>query len=100
MEKIALIALVVGALVRLVKTDKLDEVLESLGLPAIPKRALPWISVGLGAALAVLDAKVSGASWMQAATAALDGIISGAMASAGHDMLVPVAPSLVGSKAK
>ena len=47
-EYLVFAGLAIGALVRLLKTDKMTRMLADLGLPPIPRRALPWISGALG----------------------------------------------------
>lgn len=76
-------ALVIGALVRAVKSDGATIALANLGLPPVPKRALPWIALALGAASAVLDARVNGTPWEAAAAA---GVLSAGGAIVGHDL--------------
>lgn len=63
---LALIALVVGLLVRVFKDDT--------RIPGvIPKPARPWIALGLGLVLGAVQQKIAGASWS-------DAIVSGALA--------------------
>jgi hypothetical protein len=81
---IAVVAIIVGACVRTLKTDGMKTVLAFFGLPPIPTRALPWIALVLGGVAAVLDARVEGASWDAAAQA---GVLSAAIAVFGHELL-------------
>ena len=63
---LALIALVVGLLVRVFKDDtKIPGV--------IPKPARPWIALGLGLVLGTVQQRIAGAAW-------LDAVVSGALA--------------------
>lgn len=86
---VALAALIVGAVVRLMKQDMLGVALTRLFRPggppiAIPTRVLPWLALAFGALAAVLDAVVAGASWDAAAQA---GVIAAAGAVFGHELL-------------
>lgn len=80
---LAVLAVLVGGIVRLLKTNRLNLILAKFSLPPVPKRALPWIAVLLGFALAMLEAFVSGAKLPQAVTAGLLGVLSGATAVGG-----------------
>ena len=80
---IAVAAIVIGGVVRALKSDGMTVALANLGLPPIPKRALPWIALVFGAASAVLDAKVGGTSWQEAGAA---GILATGTAVLGHDL--------------
>lgn len=63
---LALIALVVGLLVRVFKDDT--------RIPGvIPKPARPWIALGLGLVLGTVQQRIAGAAW-------LDAVVSGAIA--------------------
>lgn len=97
---VALVAVLVGFIVRLIKADKLNDALAKWGIPAIPKAALPWASLALGFAAMTLDAKVGGATWGAALAAGLTGILSGALAIAGNETVAEVgakvSPKLLG----
>lgn len=80
---LAALALIVGALVRLLKTEKLNGFLAKLSLPPIPKRALPWVAVVLGFALAALEALLRGEKAPAALAQGLYGVLSGATAVGG-----------------
>lgn len=79
----ALAALVIGGIVRILKSDGTTIALANLHLPPIPKRALPWLALAFGAASAVLDARVNGVAWSQAA---MVGVIAASAAVLGHDL--------------
>lgn len=81
---IAITAIVIGALVRAIKSDGAKIALANLGLPPIPKRALPWVALALGAASALLEKRQSGLTWNEAAMFA---VLSAAGAIVGHDLL-------------
>lgn len=81
---IAVAAVVIGALVRAIKSDGAKILLANLGLPPIPTRALPWVALGLGAVSGVLDAHLAGKSWEEAMSAA---VIASAGAVFGHELL-------------
>lgn len=91
---IALLALIVGAVVRLLKADKLNEMLATLSIPAIPKAALPWVALSLGFAGAVFDSAMGGAEWGAALVDGLNGIVAGALAVAGNEALKPAAHAM------
>lgn len=82
---IAFIAVVVGFLIRLLKADKLNEALAKFGIPAVPKLALPWLALALGAGAMLLDSKIAGHTWQEAAIAAFYGLLAGAGAIAGAE---------------
>lgn len=82
---VAIAAIVVGALVRLAKTDALGDLLAKFGLPAIPKKALPWIALALGCASSILDVKLQGTDWP---TAVMKGLLAGIGAVAGHQLVI------------
>lgn len=82
---IVVAALLVGFVVRLLKADKLNAWLEDMGAPAIPKWALPFVALGLGAVSGALEAVASGRSWRDAALSAFYGLLSGALAIAGNE---------------
>lgn len=89
-QNIALIAVVVGALVKTLSTEKVSALLDKLPVSfvnRIPKFALPWVSLALGVALMALDAKLNGglATWKEALATALQGAIAGGFAIAGHE---------------
>lgn len=77
-EWIALAAVVVGFLTRLVKSDT--------KLPIdIPARYLPVVSIVLGLASGVLDRVVSGTAWKPAI---VGGLVSGVIPMLGHDLVI------------
>jgi uncharacterized protein (DUF697 family) len=82
---VAAAALVVGAFVRLLKSDMLTIALANFGLPPIPKRVLPWVSLALGVAAAVLDVKLMGTDWP---TAIAKGLVAALTATTGHELVV------------
>lgn len=80
----AVAAVVIGAIVRAIKSDGAKIALANLGLPPVPKRWLPWIALVLGALSAALDARVNGSEWQQAAAY---GVLAAGAAITGHDLL-------------
>lgn len=69
-------AFVIGGAVRAIKAD---------AFPVnIPKRALPWLALVLGALSAALDARMNGVDWEAAAAS---GLTATALAVFGHDAL-------------
>jgi hypothetical protein len=81
------IALLVGLIIRLIKTDKINSVLEKFKI-SIPKEVLPFLAIALGIVLSVLQSKTTGVSWGVAFSKVLNGLISGAIAIAGNETLV------------
>lgn len=79
-------AIIVGAVVRLLKTDMANFYLaQYFGLPPIPKKYLPWLAIGLGFVSAILDAKVAG---KPVSVALIEGIGSAFVAVTGHQVVV------------
>lgn len=78
-------AFVVGGLVRLIKSDRFDQILASYNLPMIPTRILPWLSLGLGVLAGVVAALTNHMPWPDAIE---QGINSGLVAIAGHELLI------------
>lgn len=86
---LAFVAVLVGALVRLLRTGRANAMLAKFGIGPIPPHVLPWLALIFGAAAQLLDAYLTGAVTMQAASlAALDGVLAGALAIAGHEAVV------------
>jgi hypothetical protein len=86
------LALSVGALVRVLKSKKVGDILDAIPLSfvkRIPKAWLPWLSVGIGGALTMLDAKLNaGLAWGPAMQVALMGaVLSGGAAVGGHETI-------------
>jgi hypothetical protein len=81
---VAVAAILLGLFVRAIKSDAIKVALANFGLPPVPTRALPWLALGLGCVGAILDAKVGGASWNEAAQA---GVVAAAGAVFGHELL-------------
>lgn len=73
----ATLALVVGLVVRLLKSDT--------PLPTVPARYRPFLALGLGAVGGALDALASGTPWQQAV---LGGISAALAAMVGHEVIV------------
>lgn len=80
---VAAVAMIVGALVKLTKSDMLTIALANLGIPPIPKRILPWLALTLGLASSVLDHRLQGTAWIEAVT---KGAIAAITAIAGHEL--------------
>jgi hypothetical protein len=92
-----LLGLLVGAVVRLIKTNAFDAFLAKFSLPPIPKKLLPWLALALGFVGASVEAKIAGASWHVAALSGLWGVFSGAFAVAGQETIPTVTRSITGS---
>ena len=74
---VALAAMVIGALVRVLKGDS--------PLPCVSPRVRPWLALGLGMVSGVLSALLTSTPL---STTILEGLIAGATAIAGHDTLI------------
>jgi hypothetical protein len=86
---LAFVAVLVGALVRLLRTGRANALLAKFGIGPIPTHVLPWLALIFGSAAQLLDAYLTGAVTMQSASlAALDGVLAGALAIAGHEAVV------------
>ncbi|WP_394844032.1 DUF4231 domain-containing protein [Pendulispora brunnea] len=70
-------AIVIGAIVRLLKSDT--------PLPTVPSQWRPWLALGLGAVAGILQAVAAGTPWQKAL---IDGLVSALTAIAGHDLLI------------
>ncbi|WP_394833574.1 hypothetical protein LVJ94_44415 [Pendulispora rubella] len=70
-------AIVIGAIVRLLKSDT--------PLPTVPSQWRPWLALGLGAVAGIFQAVAAGTPWKKAL---LDGLVSALTAIAGHDLLI------------
>lgn len=84
---LVLLGVVLGGVVRLLRTEKFNDVLKKFGLKPVPSWSLPWLSVGLGAAAQVTEAVVGGSALSAALPAAVDGVLAGALAVAGHETI-------------
>jgi hypothetical protein len=82
-------AVLVGGLVFLLKTDRFNGLLGRFGLKPVPRHYLPWLALGFGVLHAALEARLRGASWELVAASAFDGLFAGALAIAGDS--APVA---------
>ena len=87
---LAVLAVLVGFAVRLLRTGQANALLTRLGLRGVPTHLLPWAALVLGAVGQVLDAYLGGGldSAKAAGLAALDGVLAGALAIAGHESIV------------
>lgn len=84
---LGLLAFIVGAIVRLLKTNAFDRVLARFGIGPLPKAALPWLAIGLGFAGSALEALLAGATPADAALHGLLGLFAGGAAIAGNETL-------------
>jgi hypothetical protein len=84
---LGLLAVLVGFVVRLLKTDALNTLLGKFSIPPIPKKVLPWIALVLGAVSGMLEAKIGGADWKTSAISGVWGVFSGAGAVAGNETM-------------
>lgn len=88
---LAFIALIVGGIVRILKTKKVGDWLDALPVGfvnRIPKRALPWLATGLGVVIAYLDLVLNAhLGWKAAIVPSFAGVLAGAAAVGGHETL-------------
>jgi len=82
---IALLAIGLHALIRVVKSEKINALLASAGMRPIPKTWLPWIAAGLGILAGTVQAMVNGMSLDAALDNTLAGLFVGATAVWGHE---------------
>lgn len=96
---IAILAVVVGGLLKLARTNRLNAFLARFGFKPIPRAYIPWLSLALGTAAAAIDFVASGSgTWHQAGVAAAQGFAAGAIAIAGHETLAKTKPRLHAEK--
>jgi hypothetical protein len=91
-ERLAVISALVGALVRVARSKRLGDWLDRLPpawIKAIPKSWLPFLALALGVVLAAVDARLNGGArtWSDAGMAAIEGVIAGSVAVAGHETI-------------
>lgn len=75
---VAVAAIVIGLLVRVVKSD--------IKIPInIPPAARPWLALGLGLLSGVLEKAATGRTWT---SAIVDGVVSAVIAMVAHDAVI------------
>jgi hypothetical protein len=84
---LATLALFIGLFIRLIKADKFNDFLAKFSIPAMPKKALPWIAVVLGAGASTVEARLGGLAWKDAVNLTFVGFLSGTMAIGGNETL-------------
>lgn len=89
---LATIAVVVGMMVRVLKTKKVSDLLDSVPaawIARVPKKYLPWVAVVLGMLITFLDAKFNTKMpTKDAAILALNGILAGGTAIGGNETIM------------
>lgn len=83
---LALASVIIGGLCQALKSGRLEAWLIEKELPTIPKKAVPWVAVGLGAAGGFVTAMSQGDDWQTALSKTLAGVFAGALPVAGHEM--------------
>lgn len=73
----SLTAIVIGGIVRLLKSDT--------PLPTVPPRLRPWLALGLGLLAGVLQAVTTGTPWLQALGSGFSAAVT---AITGHELVV------------
>jgi hypothetical protein len=91
-ERLAVISALVGALVRVARSKRIGDWLDRLPpawIKAIPRSWLPFLALALGVVLSAADARLNGGArtWYDAAMVALEGVIAGSVAVAGHETI-------------
>ena len=87
----ALVALIVGLLVRMLRARKFEEWIELVPwLRPIPKPYVPWIALSIGVVITAADARLNGGltTWREALVATLQGLFAGGLAIAGHETII------------
>lgn len=85
---LGLASLAIGATVRAIKTDTANGLLERFGFGPIPKRALPWVALGLGLVGGIVAALQQHQTLAESVATAFGGIVSGGGAVAGHQLVI------------
>lgn len=85
---LGLASVAIGGAVRMLKSDSMNAVIVRFGGKPIPKRALPWVSLGLGVTAGVIAGLQQGHDIISTLTDAVAGLGSGVFAVAGHELLI------------
>ena len=80
----AIFAVCIWAAIRALNSDGMRVATANLGIPDIPKRALPWVALGLSVAAAATEAYMTHASWREALAV---GLVAAAGAVFGQDLM-------------
>lgn len=96
------ISFIVGLVIRVIKTETISTWLDRLPpswIGRIPKDALPWICLVLAVAFTIADSLYSGhaKTWQEAAALAVQGVMSGSLAIAGHETLAKTIGKIIPS---
>ncbi len=90
-QTLAAVALFVGAVVRMLRTKTVSQLLDAAPpewIKRIPKDYLPWIAVGIGPLLVFLDAHFNaGHTWLDSGLESIAGLLAGGTAVGGHETL-------------
>lgn len=81
-------AVALGALGQALKSNALDSILAKFSLPALPAKAVPWVTVVVGVLAAVVTALTQGLSLEEAIVMGLTGLFAGAAPVAGHELVM------------
>lgn len=96
---LALLAAAIFVFLRLLKSNRVDAVLAKLSIPPIPKKAIPWLALALGFAAQVVNARIGGYHWTDAAQAGFWGILSGTVSIGGQETLPSLFRGVLGERA-
>lgn len=98
--KLAAVAATIGAIVRIVKSEAINGIITKIGLAPIPKPALPWLALALGAVAGLVQSMAQGQPISGALPLVIEGLVSGALAVGAHEALgvatLKVSPKVAG----
>lgn len=83
---VGLLAVVVHAIVRVLRSGGVNAILARFKVKPIPKLWIPWLALVFGVAAGVLDAYLAGVPRTEFLRAALEGLIAGGLAIAGYEL--------------
>ena len=72
-------------LMRVLNSGQMAMLLARFGIPAIPSKAIPWISISIGLGAGIADALVQGMGWRAALESVFAGLFAGTGAVAIHE---------------
>ena len=97
--KFALVMAACHAIVRAVKSDGFSSQAALLGLPPVPKSALPWIALAASFAISCGEAVAAGHDWQAALLSGIVGLLAGGSAVAVQETFAQASPKVIGKSA-
>lgn len=99
-EHMVYIALAIGGVIKVLKTDVMSNWLNKLPVSwinAVPKGLLPWLALFFAMAVSVVDLKltVPASTWKDALAVTAQGVFSGSLAIAGHETIAKTVGKIV-----